>query len=226
MRTDIGKIIGPIITKEEKCIIFITEYWRDIGKGNLYLYDMTTPVVGTSTLMGKGDSAALPYIYGLLMQAGKSYEKIEVVKSYERLEDYFEENFISIGGLTNKATRNLMNNYREKIEYYFSESGCLIIRDYANEKRYIRADEKNDYGIVIKKTNLNRENKVIFIIAGIGSLGTAGGAYYLFKEVKTLVNDYGANDFSLIICVKREIGIKSAHKVDFEKISRGYMKGA
>lgn len=33
-QTSMGKLLGPIYYKGAKCTVFVTEYWRDINKGN------------------------------------------------------------------------------------------------------------------------------------------------------------------------------------------------
>lgn len=227
-RTRHGRLLGPIYNRGEKCVILITEYYRDMkdpSKSVLYNYDKTRSIVGTSRLMGTGDASALPYIYGLLMKADKSYEEISVVKSYINFGQDFSENVISIGGLTNKATKALMDQYKEKLEYFFSEGGNLMIRDYGSMKKYVMSDSDCDYGIIMKRTGLNREKKVLFVIAGIADLGTRGAAYYLLDHASELADEYNEKDFSLIIGVKREVGEKSTFRVDFDKISREYIKG-
>lgn len=224
-KTNMGKLIGPVNYSNEKCIIFITELWRDKNKDPIYLYDQITPVVGTSYLIGSGDSNALSYIYSFLMKAGKLNNDIIVVKSYERLKDYFDNNFISIGGLTNSSTEKLMNIYKEQMDYYFSKEGNLIIKDFGKIKRYIASNKQEDYGILMKKTGLNYPNKVIFIIAGIGDLGTSGAAYYFFDRATELAKEFGQYDFSIIVGVKRDFGEKSAYRFDFEKLAREYIEG-
>jgi len=219
-QTRIGRLLGPIHVKGEKCIVFVTEYWRDVKAGNLYNYDKTIPLRGTDRVMGTGDSGALQYIYGLLMKAGKSYKEIFMVKSYKELEENFTENFISIGGLTNKATASLMEDYRAEVDYFFSPRGNLIIRDYGECRKYIRSDRQHDYGIIMKKSRLNHKDKVLYVIAGIGGLGTTAAAYYLLENATDLGDEYHKKDFSLIIGVKRHVGEKSAFRVDFDQLSR------
>ena len=175
--------------------------------------------------MGTGDASALPYIYGLLMRAGKFYEDISVVKSYVEFGQEFSENFITIGGLTNRATETLMKQYRSKFEYHFSAQGNLIIKDYGKVKKYIKGNNQCDYGMIIRKTQLNRENKVLFIIAGIQDLGTTGAAYYLLEHASDLADEYGDKDFALIIGVKKSVGEKSAFEVDFDRVAREYLEG-
>jgi len=227
-RTRIGKLLGPIHNPGEKCIIFVTEYYRDLkdlSKSVLYNYDKTKSVVGTARLMGTGDASALPYIYGLLMKADKPYKEISVVKSYVSFGEDFSENFMCIGGLTNKATKVLMDQYKTELKYFFSEHGNLILKDYGKIRKYIRSDSECDYGLIIKQTGLNRENKVLFIIAGISDLGTTGAAYYLLDRATDLADEYDEKDFSLIIGVKREVGEKSVFRVDFDNNSREYIQG-
>lgn len=222
-QSSLGKLLGPIYDIGGTCTIFVSEYWRDIIKGNLYKYDKSDELVGTSRVMGTGDSTALPYIYGLLMKAGKSYKELSIVKSYIDFESKWSNNFISIGGITNKATAQLMGSYRDKLTYYFSEDGNCIIKDYGHYKRYLKVDNNHDYGIIIKLTGLNHTNRVLFIIAGIQDLGTSGAAYYLFDQASELADRYGNDDFALVIGAKKEIGDTSAFEVNFEEKSRVFI---
>ena len=222
-QTSMGKLLGPIYYNGAKCAVFITEYWRDIEEGNLFLYDEKTEVTGTSRLMGTGDSTALPYIFGLLMNAGKSYSDISIVKSYIDFKDEWSNNFISIGGITNKATERLMTSYRDRLPYYFSATGNSIVRDYEKYGRHLKGDKEHDYGMIIKITGLNHANRALFIIAGIQDLGTSGAAYYLFDHATELAYRYGDDDFALIVGVKRKIGEKSAFEVNFDEKSRVFI---
>lgn len=222
-QSSLGKLLGPIYDIGGTCTIFVSEYWRDISKGNLFRYDKSDELVGTSRVMGTGDSTALPYIYGLLMKAGKSYKELSIVKSYIDFKGEWSNNFISIGGLTNKVTARLMGSYRDRLPYYFSEDGNWIIKDYGHYKRYLEVDNNHDYGIIIKLTGLNHTNRVLFIIAGILDLGTSGAAYYLFDHASELADRYRNDDFALVIGVKKEIGDKSAFEVNFEEKSRVFI---
>lgn len=223
-QTSMGKLLGPIYYKGAKCTVFVTEYWRDINNGNLFLYDKETKVKGTSRLMGTGDSTALPYIFGLLMNAGKSYSEISTIKSYIDYQSEWENNFISVGGLTNIVTESLMTCYKNRLPYYFFDQGKMkgnmIIKNYGKYEKYLMGDIEHDYGMIIKIKGLNHPNRVLFIIAGIQDLGTSGGAFYLYNNMTQLASRFGENDFELIIGVKRKIGEKSAFEVNFDKKSR------
>lgn len=219
-QTSMGKLLGPIYSLNAKCTIFITEYWRNIGKDNIYLHDKRTKVRGTSRLMGSGDSTALPYIFGLLMKAGKSSSEISTIKSYIDYKTEWDSNFICIGGLTNKVTEKLITNYKDRLPYYFSKGGNSIIKNYGSKEKYLRGNSEHDYGMIIKIKGLNNPNKVLFVVAGIQDLGTAGAAYYLFNNIEKLATKYGNDDFGLIIGVKREIGEKSTFEVNFDEISK------
>jgi hypothetical protein len=219
-QTSMGKLLGPIYYKGAKCTVFITEYWRDINKGNLFLYDKETKVKGTSRLMGTGDSTALPYIFGLLMNAGKSYSEISTIKSYIDYQSEWGNNFISVGGLTNIVTESLMTCYKDRLPYYFSDQGNMIIKNYGKYEKYLMGDIEHDYGMIMKIKGLNHPNRVLFIIAGIQDLGTSGSAFYLYNNMTQLASRFGENDFKLIIGVKRKIGEKSAFEVNFDKKSR------
>ncbi|MCX5850423.1 MAG: hypothetical protein NTW65_13420 [Deltaproteobacteria bacterium] len=218
-KSEIIKLLGPIY--KDKCVIFITEYF--LNAGDLLNY-MGVHVRGTKKLMGTGDAGALPYVYVLLMKAKKSYADIEIIKSYKSLEDHYTDNFISVGGLTNRSTKGIMDSYKDKMEYIFSDNGNLIVKNYGKFKKYIMCDREKDYGMILKISNLNSDGKVIFIIAGIGDLGTTGAAYFLSNNIKKIVEEFGFNDFALIVSVKREFGEKSAIREDFDKISREFIE--
>ncbi len=222
-QSSLGKLLGPIYNIGGACTIFVSEYWRNISKGNLYAYDKSKELVGTSRVMGTGDATALPYLYGLLVKAGKSYTDISIVKSYIDFEGEWSNNFVSIGGLTNKATERLMTSYRERLPYYFSETGNSIVRDYGSYGRYLEGDIEHDYGMIIKITGLNHANRVLFIIAGIQDLGTSGAAYYLSDHASQLADRYGDDDFALVVGVKRKIGDKSAFEATFDERSRVFI---
>lgn len=218
-QTHLGNLLSSGSSNGEKWTIFVTEYWRDISKGNLYKHDRSTPVRGTNRLMGAGDSSALPYVYGLLMKSGISYSDVSTIKSYLDFEQQWSNNFISVGGLTNKATERLMYDYKDRMPFYFSRGGNGIIKSYGEYEKYLKGDHEHDFGMIMKVSGLNHPDRVLFLVAGIEDLGTSGSAYYLFDRAEELANKYPRRDFALIIAVKRNIGEKSAFEVDFDEKS-------
>ncbi|NPU86370.1 MAG: hypothetical protein HPY65_17970 [Syntrophaceae bacterium] len=215
----LSKLLGPMFESRDECIIFITEFKRDITEKSLQDYKGHY-VVATSRLIGSGDAEALPYLYNLLLKARKPYDKIRLVRSFENVNDYYTSNFISIGGLTNRVTRSLMESHRDVFDYYFSKNGRAIIKKYDSYYKYIENSPRYDYGIITKVSNLNHQGRVIIIVAGISDMGTAGAAFHLFDNCEKIVDEYGESDFSIVVQVSKEIGAKSAREFNFEKESR------
>lgn len=218
IRATLSRLLGAMYDGDEECIIFITELKNT--EHRLQDYEGKF-IVGTDRVVGTGDAMALPYLYNLLIKAGKRHDKISVVKSFDTINEYFNKNFISIGGLTNRVTKMLLKNYRNKFEFFFSDNGNAIIKKYPdNHYQYVEITEDHDYGIITKISNLNHDGKIIFVIAGINDMGTTGAAYYLYDNYEKLVKQFDDGDFSIIIQVSRMIGESSAKKFNFDNDSR------
>lgn len=218
IKAKLSQLLGPMYDENEECIIFITELKNIERKLQNY---QGQNIVGTDRVVGTGDALALPYLYNLLVKAGKRNDKINVVRSFDNVNQYFDKNFISVGGLTNRVSKMLFNDYIDKFEFSFSKNGNAIIKKYPdNHRQYVEITEDYDYGIISKISNLNHDGKILFVIAGINDMGTAGAAYYLYENYKRLVDTFADYDFSLVIRVSRSIGEKSATEFNFDENTR------
>jgi hypothetical protein len=217
---------------EGKNYICVSPYFRDVHDlehSRLYRYNkdkLEMPlIIGTTYLFGRGDAQALALIYSAL----NKYlgHEIELIEDWQAIEKW-NRNMICIGA-HNSKTREILSKFDDTF-YKFANNYGVIIKSSKEETNGPlikaiypkRGDDSSiiDYGLIIKLADeYNKPEKTIFIIAGIGDLGTAGAAYYFSNHFEKLpIHD---KKFGVIIQVPS--GIESAKCVKFEDYS-DYLK--
>jgi hypothetical protein len=77
-----------------------------------------------------------------------------------------------------------------------------------------------DYAIILKLQDEYQLQKDILIIAGLGDVGTAGGAYFLL----THYNEMPFEDETFGVLVEVPSGYESAHLVNFDDVASNFIK--
>jgi len=97
----------------------------------------------------------------------------------------------------------------------------LLQNSYRNKVKMIYIDPPYNTGKdFVYKDNFHDNQKVIFVIAGIGPAGTSGAAYYLlthYKELAKLGEEFG-------ILIQVPSGYQSAKKVNFDEVANYYYR--
>lgn len=91
--------------------------------------------------------------------------------------------FCSLGGINNSKTVEFLK-YEENTFYDFSGDLTSIIRK--DQKKSFSTDNEIDYGFIIKIKPKRFQKKVWIAVAGIGSPGMTGAAWYLSKRWKDI----------------------------------------
>jgi hypothetical protein len=109
-------------------------------------------------------------------------------------------NIISLGGPgANVVTYNFMINRQTWLKFTNNNSSIEIAKGKAKGKIIGIATMQDDFGI-LEKVFDSKNNRFIFIAAGVNYSATMGTAYYLAMNWKTLHKEYGNKEFAL--CLK------------------------
>jgi len=233
-------LLGPIATDEE-CYIFFSSFCRDMSRLNefkLLRWDARQDkreilVTGPDLVVGEGDALALALIQSLLARIPKKPNEVFVERGDEQLDKWGVNCFCL--GAHNGKTRVILTKFSKRFFTFDNNYTVITKPDIATEvyeqtkeplRRgvYIspRGDaEPTDYGIILKLRDQFRNNdKVIFVVAGIGPAGTSGAAYYLLTQYEELARLGG--EFGVLVQVPS--GYQSAHRVEFDEVAQYYIQ--
>jgi hypothetical protein len=234
------ELLGPIATDNE-CYIFFSSFHRDLTKPDEYKlarWDAIQSareilVSGPDFVIGEGDALALSLIQSLLGRIPKKPEKIIIERGDEELNKWGVNSFCI--GAHNGKTRVILTKFQKKY-FLFDNNYTVITRPDSPTETYEQTGEPlrrgvyitqhgdtepTDYGIILKlKDEFHHDDKVIFVIAGIGPAGTSGSAYYLLTHFKELAK-FG-DEFGILIQVPS--GYQSANKVNFDDVAGYYIQ--
>jgi hypothetical protein len=181
--------------------------------------------------VGEGDAVALSLVQSLLTRIAKKPDQIFIERGDEQLNTWGVNSFCI--GTHNGKTSEILDKFQNRF-FIFDNNYTVITKPETSEddskggkiKRGVyltttRSDaEPTDYGIILKlKDQFRGNNKVIFVIAGIGPAGTSGAAYYLFTRADELAKL--GDEFGVLVQVPS--GYQSAHRVEFENVAGYYL---
>jgi len=231
-------LLGPIATEEE-CHIFFSSFYRDLSRPDEFKvlrWDARQNrreilVRGPALVVGEGDAVALALIQSLLARAAKKPSQVFVERGDEQLDKWGVNSFCI--GAHNGKTRVILSKFQNKF-FTFDNNYMVITKPdiptgtYQPTGEPLRRGvfispqgdaEPTDYGIILKLTDQFRgNNKIIFVVAGIGPAGTSGAAYYLLtrhEELAKLGDEFG-------VLIQVPSGYQSARRVDFEEVADYY----
>ena len=231
-------LLGPIASDEE-CYIFFSSFFRDLSRPDEFkllrwdarLNKREILIRGPELTVGEGDAVALSLIQSLLARAAKKPSQIFVERGDEQLDKWGVNSFCI--GAHNGKTRVILTKFQNKF-YTFDNNYMVITKPDIPTETYQHTGEPlrrgvfispqgdaepTDYGIILKlKDQFRGNNKVIFVVAGIGPAGTSGAAYYLLTRPEELARL--GDEFGLLIQVPS--GFQSARKVEFEDVADYY----
>lgn len=225
------KVLGTLAS--ENSWIYISAFRRDLKTSILYRNDPTKTeqlrIAGSEYVYGRGDALALSYLFHILEKA-KIGKILSVVQDSEQVADLWGRSVICIGA-HNSKTREIMTKFHN-CQLRFGSNFTEIISDSFPKKtnsdgiKFYRAVRKKnlgdgldiDYGVILKLKDEYQPEKNIIVVAGLGDMGTAGSAYFLYKHFDKL--PYKQEEFGVLVEVPS--GIESAHKVEFEHVSKTY----
>lgn len=187
-------------------------------------------IIGSQFVYGRGDAIALSYIYQVLEKGGRNKREISLEDSVQMI-GAWGRSAICIGA-HNSKTREILNKFQNTF-YTFSENYSVIIKnsdipiknsegiEFRNGvfRKFVNDSSDIDYAIILKLVDEFVPTKTIFIIAGLGDIGTAGAAYFLLSHFTDL--PFQNDTFGVVIEVPS--GYESARLVDFNKVAQLYI---
>jgi len=134
---------------------------------------------------------------------GKNIGIPPILSSDEETDENMDLSFLSIGGLTNYKTVDLLedesNNFLD-----FNENGLIISKDPIKRPLNISYSDGYDYSFIIKIHPKNNPGRTWMCCAGIGEWGTSGAAWYLANRWKQFYKFVKKKEFAYI--TKTRIG--------------------
>jgi hypothetical protein len=231
MLRPLREILGTIST--ENSWVYISAFRTDMSNSILYRNDhhpsKQTRIFGSEYVYGKGDAIALSYLFHIFEQA-KIGKAVLTVQDSEHAHDSWGRSAICIGA-HNPKTREIMTKFKS-CRFRFHRNYTEITHDDFPQKtnsdgiKFYRAVRKKsvgdgmeiDYGVILKLKDEYHSDKDIIVVAGLGDMGTAGAAYFLYKNFDEL--PHRQNEFGILIEVPS--GIESARKANFSEASKTY----
>jgi len=143
---------------------------------------------------------AVGYIVNAFGQNNKRTPQIEA-DTNKNIDECDNISFVSIGGLTNLKTLDLLNN-RSNIfcDFDFKNDELTIINKKSGET-IVRSKETKDYtyGFIIKIHPEGKSNRTWICCAGFGIWATSGAAWYLSNNWKEIRKFVGKKPFACIV---------------------------
>lgn len=137
-------------------------------------------------------------VYGF----GENVKMAPTISSDEDTDKNMDLSFISVGGITNFKTADLLRNPSNTfLDFNCKRKPIAIIKK--NSRSVIVGAEKMgvyDYGLIIKIHPKGKRNRTWICCAGFGIWGTSGAAYYLANKWKKIHKWAGNKPFA---CVTR-----------------------
>jgi hypothetical protein len=235
MRRTLCKVLGPMAS--DTTTIYVGPFARPMDS-KLYRLDRKSPfgantlITGSELVVGYGDTVALSYAYATLLKSGKQSTEITINQDADMERGTWGMNFITIGA-ANARTIEVLGCFQNTF-FTFDDNFSSIVRgprviDKVTQntrddgttfelrfRNKVISDGNKDYGLILKlKDEACDDTKRIIIIAGIGGDGTAGAAFYLWRNFERLA--HLGDTFGVLIETKA--GPASAHLVNFDEVA-------
>jgi hypothetical protein len=233
-RRPLNKVLGPLAT--EATTIYIPPLKRPLDSP-LFRLDPTTSsiestrILGTELMAGWWDTIALSLIYATLLKAGKNASTIYINRDSTLDRGQWGKNMVCIGA-ANARTRAVLDSFQNTYFAFDNDFNAIVARPASHITdssaiidgrevvvRYqnkVRCIDGKDYGLILKlKDEARDEGNRIFIIAGLGGDGTAGAAFYLWRNYEKLA----ALGDTFGVLIETTSGYESARRVEFDSVA-------
>jgi hypothetical protein len=181
---DAGKehhIVYNIKNVKDRSIIFLSP-----------MSEINRPLYANATNLSTINSCATTRAMGHLVYSfGKNVKLPPIMDSEVDIDNKMDLSFISIGGLTNMKTCDLL----EDVSHFLKFSGESIL--WRNEI-LVTAGNNVDYAFIIKTHPKSNPERTWLCCAGVGEWGTSGAAWYLARKWKDVHKWAKKNPFAII----------------------------
>lgn len=206
------RFLAGISKDEQSCLCVlssfagsVTQYTTTSGERREFRGDTVSPQ----------DTSAAVYLCSLVSQA-RSFAKLAVRPAGEVGDEGRENHLLLVGSsLTNRHTRWALSLDKARYRFTLPDSGkfgieCRAVRGSDSQKRWLPNDDDStldreyeagkathvDYAIVER---LKWKTNDIFVLAGLGPVGTQGAAYFLNENWHRLYRTYRDRPFGLVL---------------------------
>jgi len=142
----------------------------------------------------------------LVNEFGKNVRSAPSISSDTEVDIKMDLSFISIGGLPNFKTSDLLNNPSNVFLEFGHEEKFMYIKNKNSGEIIVDSREMPktgcDYGIIIKLHPQNNQERTWACCAGFGIWGTSGAAYYLAYRWKEILKWAGDKPFACVVKTK------------------------
>lgn len=218
-----NSLLGEFRNNNVECLFFLKELY-DVQKSNKYLFkipDFFPPhttgkeetAINIPRVFAKSDAECLNDFVNVLGAVGKT--KNIKISSLETEWDIWNKPIVSIGG--NYKTNRIF----ERCKPIYVEFGVHKLPNSDEKSAYFKMkNEKlfpiipNDYGLIHKTKDKNTDRDV-FIIMGLGCLGTTSAGKFFRNNFQKLGKMYGHKPFAIIVKSKLYEGGESYEFYDY-----------
>jgi hypothetical protein len=126
--------------------------------------------------------------------------------------------YFLFGSKSNRYVPAVQREFQEKFEFHFSETEWLILdKEHRNREYKVPAPDKlattaykdqDDYGVIQK---VRADNRVYFLLAGLGARATQGCGWYLYRNWRANVTD---QDFAILLKFPGGLDFGQARLID------------
>ena len=155
-----------------------------------------------------------------LLHVGGKIDRVEVITAQEFTPRHWEDNLIFIGSRNaNPKTEDALQNFNSP--FRFSEDMRSILELDSTAGPWPKPDEENmDYGIIVKIKIVANDGKerVCFILAGVGPIGTLACCHYLQKNIVDIHKNFRTAPFAYLLSANRKLGYTSVKEEKSKEI--------
>jgi len=152
---------------------------------------ITAGTVNLETVNSTASSRAMSH---LSYAIGRNSRANPIIKSDIETDEFMDISFISIGGLNNHKSVDLLDNASNT---FITFSGNAIISK-KSKKAIVRLKTGYDYGFVIKINPSHNPERTWLCCAGFAEWGTSGVSWWLSKYWKVISKQAKKRPFALI----------------------------
>ena len=149
----------------------------------------------TINLTTVNSTASSRTVSHLAYAIGRNSKTPPIIKSDIETDDMMDISFISIGGLNNHKSIDILDNHRNTFITFDNSVNIVSVR---SGNTLIQAQSIFDYGCIIKINPTHNPNRTWLCCAGIGEWGTSGAGWWLSKYWKRISKQAGNRPFAII----------------------------
>lgn len=148
----------------------------------------------TVNLTTVNSTASTRTVSHLTYAVGRNSKVSPIIKSDTEIDELMDISFISVGGLTNYKSIDLLDDRSNT----FIKFGTNAIISKKSGKAIVRLKSGYDIGCIIKINPSHNPNRTWLCCAGIGEWGTSGASWWLNKYWKMISKKAKKNPFAII----------------------------